>query len=137
MAAWSDPDTRERVELLLEQGPLLEAIEVGPETLDEIGEEAERQKRVNQPEITAMQCTHEHAEVIDILRNEPTQKGELRKKTDYSEPTINNAISDLSEHDFLLSEDDEDIKLNVVGRLMFENYAQFCEQVAKITRLHG
>lgn len=137
MPAWSDPDTRKTVELLLEQGPLLEAIEVGPETLDEIAEETERQKKVNQPETAAIQCTHEHAEVIDILRDEPTQKSELRKKTDYSEPAINNAISDLSKHDFLLSEDDKDIKLNVVGRLMFENYTQFCEQVAEITRRHG
>jgi hypothetical protein len=136
MPAWSDPDTRERVELLFEQGPLLEAIEVGAETLDEISEEAERQKKVNFPESNDTQCIHEHAEVVDTLHDGPTQKRELIEKTEYSESAINDALSDLSKRN-LLSEDDKDIKLNVVGRLMFENYAQFCEQVAEITRRHG
>lgn len=73
------------------------------------------------------------AELLDRLREGPTNKRDLRDDLDVSRSTVYKAVRELEEQD-VVEQTDEGCRLTLLGRLLVEEYGEFTELVGHLTR---
>jgi hypothetical protein len=148
MSAWADPQTREKVEVLLTGGgEILRAIEDGAGIDEEIAEHIEADDRLDPETRAAILCAHENAAILYLLQDGPaskqalaTQLHHLTTKIDNNlvnhlddlGSTVDTMIAHLDEHGFLFEQSNERVTLNEYGSHFFRHYVQFCEKIQKI-----